>query len=453
MMDNRPKPITDNMQWTSLCDVGLKASESDLEKIANFSIAELKKENPNLLVFPRDLGEHGDDIGEGCIVRMRGSDENTEISTGNVMGFVGIGSMQISIRSRFSKDGVEDYFLHYMLQRVFRINLFDMQHGTSLDSAFDFRLYLFPYLLQKAMQQGLYKKYRRIERNDANVKGTINVARHIKQNIPFRGTIAYTEREHSTDNPVMQLIRHTIEFIAGHAYASTILNNDNETKDCIMLVRNVTPSYNAQRRREVINQNLRPVVHPFYSEYTTLQTLCLQILRHEEIKFGNDDDKVYGVLFDGAWLWEEYLNKIFEENNFKITHAENKTGMTPIYLFKKKQDDNDVRKGYTPRYPDFYSLEKKLILDAKYKHLRNNEIDRDDIHQIISYMYVTQAEAGGLLYPDEAKTEKTEIGTLHGYGGKFFAQSLCIPQEAENMQDFVSKIKTEEKGFISLLNL
>ncbi len=445
-----PKNITDNMQWTSLQDVGLVDNKSDLDKIANFSIAELKEENPNLLVFPSGLGEHGDDIGEGCILRMRGSGENTEISTGNVMGFVGIGDTQISIRSRFAKKG-EDYFLHYMLQRVFRINLFDMQHGIAQDSAFDFRLYLFPYLLQKALQQGLYKQYRRIERNDANVKGTINVARHIKQNIPFRGTIAYTEREHSTDNPITQLVRHTIEFIAGYAYASTVLNNDSETRDCVMLIRNATPSYDAHQRREVINQNLRPVVHPFYSEYTTLQKLCLQILRHEEIKFGNDDDKVYGVLFDGAWLWEEYLNKIFEENNFKITHAENKTRTNPIYLFKKNNNDNDVRKGCVSRYPDFYSLDKKIILDAKYKLLGNNGIDRDDIHQIISYMYVTQAQKGGLLYPDKAKTEKTEIGTLHGYGGEFFMQSFHIPQKAENMRDFVVKIKEEEKLFRNII--
>ena len=38
------------------------------------------------------------------------------------------------------------------------------------------------------------------------------------------------------------------------------------------------------------------VEEELYKEYTALQKLCLQILRQEEIKYGIDSDKVYGIL-------------------------------------------------------------------------------------------------------------------------------------------------------------
>ncbi len=33
-------------------------------------------------------------------------------------------------------------------------------------------------------------------------------------------------------------------------------------------------------------------------------------LRYEKLKYGNDSKQIYGILFDGAWLWKEYLATI-----------------------------------------------------------------------------------------------------------------------------------------------
>ena len=63
------------------------------------------------------------------------------------------------------------------------------------------------------MRKGLFKKYIHRRYNDGNVKGTINIARHIKQNTPFIGNVAYSQREFSYDNSLMELVRHNIEFI------------------------------------------------------------------------------------------------------------------------------------------------------------------------------------------------------------------------------------------------
>lgn len=68
--------------------------------------------------------------------------------------------------------------------------------------------------MKNAISQGVYRQYITHKYNDANVRGVIDVSRHIKYNEPFNGSVAYTTREYSYDNHITQLIRHTIEFIS-----------------------------------------------------------------------------------------------------------------------------------------------------------------------------------------------------------------------------------------------
>lgn len=423
---------SDSRYWQ---DVIEDTTRDDLLRIANVQIKNLKSdESPNLLVFPRDLGYYGDDVGEGQIVSFH----DDSIATGNIMGFVGVNNTQIDIISRFAKTDGEDYFLHYMLQRIFAINLFDIKHTTSHQPIFDFLLYLFPFFLKKALRQGIYKKYRRFEYNDTNVRGPVDVNRHIRGNIPFRGTVAYSTREHTYDNEVTELIRHTIEYIKTHPMGNNVLACDQETKNAVMAMMQATPSYNTRERNRIINLNLRPVTHPYYSEYTALQKICIQILRHESIKYGQDKDKIYGVLFDGAWLWEEYLNTILEKCGFR--HPENKKGKGGLPMFEKADIDNDLTAYSQTLYPDFYK--DNFIVDAKYKHL-NGGVGREDLYQVVTYMYCEKALNGGYAYPDEKKTEYRKH-QLKGYNGYIHLMPFHVPQSPDSYKLFIEEIKKSE---------
>ncbi len=201
---------------------GTKSDYANLSKIANTTVAELVKNNPSLLVFPQILGAHDDGIDEQGIFNLHGNPEKLEdvkLNTGNLMGFIGIGGTQLKISSRFSKDDENDFFVQYMLQKVFSINLFDWELQNS-NGVLDLLMFVFPKLLKKALSQGLYRQYQTFNRNDANLKGVVDVSRHIKQNVPFCGKIAYNSRERTFDNPLTELIRHTIENKAGRKAAS-----------------------------------------------------------------------------------------------------------------------------------------------------------------------------------------------------------------------------------------
>ena len=148
----------------------------DLNAIAGVQISEMTLEDhPNLLIFPDSFECYDRDFGKKVICHI----ENDVLYTNSIVGFVGRNSTNLSIHSRFSADKGKDYFLHYMLQKVAKINLFSLQHSMDEDTVFDFLLYLFPAYLKKALNQGVYRKYITKEYNDANIRGVVDVSRHI----------------------------------------------------------------------------------------------------------------------------------------------------------------------------------------------------------------------------------------------------------------------------------
>jgi 5-methylcytosine-specific restriction enzyme subunit McrC len=425
---------TDNNQGNF--EVKTDIDLQNLIPISHKNLKDLETENSNLLIFPPKHKRHKDDIEKLPIFALNGN----KLETNNFMGFVSFNETQLTISSRFYANN-DDYFLHYMLQKVFNINVLDFKFSTENDNIWDiFLIYLFPFYLKKALNQGLYKEYQRQQYNNPNVKGLINIARHIKQNIPFMGNIAYDMREHTYDNRITQLIRHTIEYIKNHKIANGILNNHYEIKEAVSQITFATPTYERNQRLKTIIQNEKNVHHPFFTEYEFLRKICLKILNKQGLSFGqNQKDKVYGLVFDGAWLWEEYLNTILKKLNF--IHPQNKTGKNPIYLFCGNR--NVV-------YPDFYKP--NVVLDAKYKHLENG-INKTDLYQLISYLHILEAKNGGFIFPKEDENLIEDIGVLNGFGGTIKSYGVKIPLHVTNYLMFKEKMVETEKILIDAINL
>ncbi len=432
---------------------------ANLNELGSLTLDEIAK-SENLLTFPLDLNDSKDlkDKQNERIFHFenikRDNDGNiidATIRTGNIMGFFGYKGTQVAILSRFThKNGDStadstpkpDFFLHYMLCKIAHLNLFEnLPHSSSDSDAFDFRLYLLPNALREALRQGVFRAYVRRRYDDTNVRGTIDIARHIRRHIPFDGAVSYTTREHSHDNALTQLIRHTIEYVSTKPLGRAILQS---MRDEVAQIRLATPLYDRANRRAVLSQNLRPLRHPYYDKYEPLRRLCVQILRHERLGFGEGRDSVSGVLFDGAYLWEEYLWSVLESAKLGFKHPRNKDSKGAIYLLDSSKWE---------AYPDFYSDE--IVLDAKYKHLEGyDSIDIGDKHQIISYIYTLGAKMGGFVYPDSSGCENDKIGRvkntaiLESAVHKF---ALKIPQNAESLKDFADEMQKGENRLKQIL--
>jgi len=389
----------------------------------------------NIFIFPSDL-EYSPDLDKDQKILET---VNREIKTGNVIGFLGYGQERLTISSRFSNES-DDYFLHYLLQKVLNINLNSLDTALSReDKLYQLLMYLFPKYLQATLRKGLYKEYQSFSHNDSHVKGVIDVGNHLKKNLPFTGNIAYTTREFTYDNPLMQLIRHTIEFMKNQkSIGRGVLENLSTSRENVAEIVRVTPSYKIADRAKIIRLNqTKPLRHAYFREYRKLQELCLMILNREEHGLGYQEQKIHGILFDVAWLWEEYVHTLLPR---EFIHPRNKDRTEGISVFSNRE-----RKVY----PDFYDRERKIVLDAKYKKLELTEkgINRDDLFQLISYAYILQAEKAGLIFPSIDQTVSSEIGKVEGYGVLLKKWSIQVPQQASSYSEFYEMLGKSEKIF------
>ena len=382
----------------------------------------------SIFIFPNDLKNSPDLDKDQKILET----VNQKIKTGNVIGFLGCGQERLTISSRFSSKS-DDYFLHYLLQKVLNINLTSLDVGLSREERlYQLLIYLFPKYLEAAMRKGLYKEYQRFFHNDSHVKGVLDVGNHLKKNLPFMGNIAYTTREFTYDNQLMQLIRHTIEYIKNQKSFGVLLDSNREN---MTEITRVTPAYKLANRAKIIRMNkIKPIRHAYFREYRKLQELCLMILSREKHGLGPQTQRVHGILFDVAWLWEEYVYTLLPKG---FIHPRNKEKTDGISVFS-----SHGRK----IYPDFYHKDLKIVLDAKYKKLEFTEkgINREDLYQLISYTYILEAKTAGLIFPSVEKFVDNDIGKLAGYGAFLKKWSILIPQEAESYDHFVQQIHQSE---------
>lgn len=407
-------------------------------KIADKTLEQLEREG--IFVFPEIVNDAKDITRDQMIIRSI----NDTYRSGNVMGFLGCGDERLIIQSRFGRED-DDFFFQYLLDRVMDFpNIVDLESDANQDNRlFNFLLFLFPYYLKTAMRKGLFKKYIRCRYNDENVKGAIDIARHIERNTPFIGNVAYSQREFSYDNSLMELVRHTIEFIKRKPYGNNLLV---KVKDDVKLVINATPGYAPYDRQKIIEQNKKNAVrHAYFREYFALQRLCLLILRHQKHQIGSGSRQIYGILFDGAWLWEEYVNSLIEEVFY---HPMNNGGKGAQRLFAGN---------IGLIYPDFISRdnEMRIIADAKYKPLDN--IGNRDYLQVLAYMFRFDAKAGYYLYPEAEGSDDLKLWMNRGstYEANVMPRDdisitkhgLKIPVDAPDYNGFVTRIKSCEQEF------
>ena len=159
--------------------------------------------------------------------------------------------------------------------------------------------------------------------------------------------------------------------------------------------------------------------------------------------------KVYGILFDGAWLWEEYINTLVEDYFY---HPMNKARKDKQWLFKGN---------IGLIYPDFIGKDanNRIIADAKYKPISN--ISGHDYFQVLAYMFRFDAKKAFFFYPEAADENDKELWLNQGSSFEdnvlarddvcIIKHGLKIPQNVCGYSEFEAQIKGSEQVFIKPL--
>ena len=381
----------ENIKVSAISEEGKKSLE-DL-----CSIKELIKKHKTLTI------PHREDFKNNQIIEIKGN----ELYTSNWVGVLQSpisgesgASLRLEIKSRF--DNTEkQYFLLYLLCSVSGFYTFNMNvDGNEENNYLIILIIIYINSLIDAYNEGIYKEYVSRRYNDYNFRGTIDINRHLKLNIPFMGKTAYTVREYTYDTEILCLIRQVIDYIRyehseiweGYRRDKSILN------EIVEVIENATPSFRANiNYAETIKCN-KEITHPLYQNYENVRKLALMILNESgQNIFDNSEAKSLSLLIDIAWLWEEFVaEKLLKDFNY--THL----------LVSDSEGKFEWTEGES-WYPDFIENkdenEGKNIFDAKYKDWtwKNNS---EDIHQLLSYLFISGGNKCGAIYPYNEELEK-----------------------------------------------
>ena len=371
-------------------------------------------------------------------------------------------------------------FTNYILSRALRTNspIFpDMQiHRASGRCLEKILAFIFVSQVRKAYKQGLFRCYRNFEENNSHVRGRIRVERHIKLNPIFNGKIAYTYREYTPDNDINRII-FTAYYQLCRRNGSFMRNllkgfENREVKNCFSQLGNITSPASRQEISQLLKTNKKKIHHSVYRNWEPVRKTAIWILRHIGIashKSGSDEYR--GFLINMTKIWEIYLKEIMDEHNiiFKAQHDED-------ILF-----DKDILENKRSIKPDFLNENDHIVMDAKYKNhwekIAKDEIEakcksksweyvREDVFQILSYMYIFDSYTSVILCPLLTKNnEETEGNAADSYEYKKYLISkrthleeknmyilpLRIPNDNLSYTEFIASMKNSEDIFCKSL--
>lgn len=372
----------------------------------------------------------------------------------------------LNIRSRFDKTD-RSYFLMYVFEQTMgsRGKLFsDMQLDAAEVEIWDLLLMTsFLNQLHDAMKKGIFRQYRDREYNDERIKGRIDIARHLRENIPFTGKVAYSSREYAVDNPMNVLILRALHHLDRryHSLLQRLINRDSIVRQGIHLLKNEIPDWQRVTDYTAMMRTRRKVAHSVYKNYEALRKTSIAVLKQmgassfrapDEADPAEKKYRVSGILVEMPKLWEKFLhNAIFKEyTGEKGGYKQKKLGIIGSKRFAE---------------PDFLLQKQGIVLDAKYKAHWGNTLKgkdwmylRDDTYQIISYALIFDCTYCGVIFPvpadlphDEAK-DPLEVFISDYCQDRFFVRiPYRIPQFTEDETSYRDAFVASNQAVIDRL--
>lgn len=309
-------------------------------------------------------------------------------------------AVTIKINSRFDKSEKKPYFLVTMLTKG---NIVINNHEVPGDEEQIFDVLLLwklkEYLL-RAYQKGVYHTYQNFKENGTRIRGSIDIARHIKLNMGLdNGNVAYSYREKTADNYLNHLIILAYEYLKKKYYESVVINIDDDPEaSAVINILKYETSHSEYSKKYLMEKNSTPISHPYYTEYEELREVCCAILRDEGFSWYGEGEDVGGILYYIPDLWEEFVESKLSELSIWAQQA--------ISVFNGKE------RGYNKKIiPDIVFVDEQdkpfMILDAKFKPAWYEEGHRkanlynlfDDYVECVRNMNAIKAHATGTIFP------------------------------------------------------
>ena len=246
------------------------------------------------------------------------------------------------------------------------------------DTLTPFLMVQFLLLLKRIVRKGLKKSYYTVEENlNSRIKGKIQLAKHLKQNVFKNKLTAHVCRyqEFGMDNLENRFLKKVLQFIISfkNTHPNYFAGND---KSICKLITYCSPDF--ELISEEINiENLKKLTpNTFFKEYKEAIRIGQHILKR--FSYNITETTQQKVTIPPFWI---DMPKLFELYVYKKLQEQFGGRGEVLYHFIADYTELDFLLD-TPKY--------KMVIDAKYKPIYEDSRVIDDIRQVSGYARLTK---------------------------------------------------------------
>jgi 5-methylcytosine-specific restriction enzyme subunit McrC len=311
------------------------------------------------------------------------------------VGIIQVDGLTIEILPKADKDDPDNKWKNLLLQMLKACGKLkassagaanvNRQHLNLLEVYFE--LYISE--IDSLIRTGLAKQYRTETSNVKTLKGKLEFAGNIRQNLIHKERFYTTHQVYDQDHLLHQVLYKALDIVEQFSRGSYLYDSCRRT----ML------NFPEVEKIKVDKKHLDKIV---LNRKTSAYSYALEIARLIILNYSPDissgKEKMLSLLFDMNKLWEEFilvqLRKALENTNYEVTGQDTRPFLGSNYL----QPDVVIQNRLNQR--------ETYIIDTKWKRPLNSSASVADLRQMYAYNRFWKAEKAMLLYPGNLTNNK-----------------------------------------------
>ena len=313
------------------------------------------------------------------------------------VGTVQVNDLRITVLPKTSRYGDTELWrstLFHLLKHTRELPLHKLGYVNSKNATFDLiELYFDTFLssLEQLIAKGLVKRYRTQESNQPCLKGKLLFNQHIKHNLVHKERFYTAHTTYDAKHLIHQVFAETLEVIRQHSRSQPYKSRVRRTQERM-------PELKRLKITKAMLDGIR--LDRKTAHYAECFNLARLILMNCSPGLNLGEVNVFGMMFNMFDLWERYILRCLQSVNSDCVEAvkgQKPNDGTQLSFWenrKLKPDITVILKNHS-----------RLIIDTKWKVLKDKLPSIADLRQMYAYHHFGKAEKTLLLYPSSDSSE------------------------------------------------
>ena len=308
------------------------------------------------------------------------------------VGVLQIGHTLIEILPKIDRSNTETEasWRKVLIDMLHAVGLFQLKAPTSgslklrSNSILDLYFELFVNELKYLLRQGLVKKYRKTEGNSTSLKGNLKFGKHISLNLVHQEQFYIQYTTYDTNHQLHCILYKALKLLVR-------INTNESIQGSLKSLELDFPEMQDVKVSETIFNKLT-LNRKTQGYEKAIQIARLLLLNyHPDVSKGSNH--ILALLFDMNLLWEQFVYSSLSRNKkleTTIAAQNTKNFWKPTSGYNSKmKPDIVLNKG----------KENCVVLDTKWKNIKNYNPSPEDLRQMFAYMKYFKAKKVALVYP------------------------------------------------------